>query len=207
MGFWVLRAYRRAGGGAQSPRPALMVSGAVALLALGTYLAIGRPELPDAPYQQRIDALIAALRSSHPPPITPEQQLAIWMHLAREHPRALTPHLEAANTLFSLGRAREASLEFAEALRIDPTSSDAMLGMGRSIAVLNNGVTPEALTFFVQAGEHGNDPAPWIYQAMAAMQDGRTVDAQRLWGEAARRMSADDPRRAMAEQMSREARP
>ena len=202
-GFWVLRAYRRAGGGAQSPRPALMASGLVALAALGTYLAIGRPDLPDAPYQQRLDALLAALRGPTPPvSVTPDQRLAVWMYLAREHPNALTPHLEAANTLLSLGREREATIEYERALRIDPNSADALLGMGRALTLLDGRVSPQALDYFVQAGQHGDNPAPWIYQAMAAMQAGRNDDARRLWGEAGRRMAPDDPRRAMAQSMS-----
>ena len=207
-GFWVLRAYRRAGGGAQTPAPALFASAAVALIGLGTYLAIGRPELPDAPYQQRIDALITALRSPHPPAgLTPDQQLAVWMYLAREHPNAAIPHLEAAKSLLALGRPREAAIEFDRVLRIDPNSSEALVGMGRAVVQTEGRVTPEALAYFVQAGQHGDDPAPWLYQAMAAMQENRGDDARRLWGEAARRMAPDDPRRAMAEQMSRGTQP
>jgi hypothetical protein len=37
---------------------------------------------------------------------------------------------------------------------------------------------------------------------MAAMEEGRTADAPRLWGEALARMAPDDPRREMARRMS-----
>jgi hypothetical protein len=40
-------------------------------------------------------------------------------------------------------------------------------------------VTPEALALFQQAGALSDDPAPWIYQAMAAMENGRD-DARRF---------------------------
>ncbi len=200
--LWVLRAYRRAGGGATDARPAFGVAVLVSLAGLGVYLAIGRPELPDAPYQQRLDTLILALRSPNPPQITADEQLAVWMHFTREHPQDVTPHLEAAKALLALGRPREAAIEFDQALRLEPESSDALLGMGRAIVALEGRVTPEAQAYFAQAGQRTNDPAPWLYQAMAAMQENRQDDARRFWGEALARMSPDDPRRAMAERFA-----
>ena len=46
-------------------------------------------------------------------------------------------------------------------------------------------VSPEALALFQRAGERPNDPTPWVYQAMAAMQAGQDREAGRFWGEAA----------------------
>ncbi len=201
--LWVLRAYRRAGGGVEDARPALAAAVLVSLAGLAIYLVIGRPELPDAPYQQRLDTLIAALRSPTPPQITPDEQLALWQHFAREHPEDVIPHMEAAKALLSLGRPREAAIEFDQVLRLQPESSEALLGMGRAIVALEGRVTPEAQAYFAQAAERTDDPAPWLYQAMAAMQENRQDDARRFWREALARMGPEDPRRAMAERFAR----
>src|SRR5262249_16384528 len=53
---WVMRAYASAGDGAK-PRPALLVCATAGLGALALYLAVGRPDLPDAPFAQRMEAL------------------------------------------------------------------------------------------------------------------------------------------------------
>ncbi|MBC7768853.1 MAG: hypothetical protein H7124_08695, partial [Phycisphaerales bacterium] len=185
-----------------SARPALGACVVVILLGLGVYLAIGRPELPGAAYAQRLETLIVALNSPTPPPITQDEHLAVWLHFARENPQDVTPLLGAGDAWLSLGRAREASLEFDRALRLDPQSSEALLGMGRALVALEGRVTPEAEAYFAQAAARTDDPTPWIYQAMAAMEQDREADARRFWGEALTRMPADDPRRDMARSMS-----
>jgi len=197
---WTLRAYRLAGGGAASAKPALFTCGAVALVALAAYLAVGRPELPDAPYNGRLEAL----RHRDPTTYTPEETLAVLDRAARDNPTDARPHLFAGQILLSQARANEAAREFDAALRRDPRSAEAMLGLGRAMVRVANGrVMPEALAQFQQAAAlNPNDPAPWIYQAMAAMQDNRTADVQRFWGQAYARMTPDDPRREMARRMS-----
>lgn len=198
-GYWVLRAYRRAGGGVRSPMPALMTSGVIAVLGLGIYLAIGRPELPDAPYQARL----AALKDRNPETFTPDETLAVLHEAARENPRDPLPLFYTGQLLLDQGRAEEAARAYDAALRRDPRLAEAMLGLGRSLVRIENGrVTPEALGLFQQAGALTNDPAPWIYQAMAAMQENHDDDARRFWGEAYTRMPENDPRRDMARQMS-----
>lgn len=193
--WWGFAAYRRAGGGAL---PALFGFAATTLLAVGVYVFIGRPALADRPFQPRLEALVKAFESGAPPAVTREEQLALWSHIAREHPRDAIPRAEAGKVLLELGRAREAAAEFDQALRREPESGEAMLGMGRAIFEIEGRVTPEALGYFERAGERSSDPAPWLYQAMAAMQEGR--DARPFWRGALARMSADDPRRAMAQQ-------
>lgn len=196
--FWALSAYRRAGGGAGSALPALAVCGAVAIVALGAYLLIGRPELPDAPYAARLEAL----KGRDPTTFTVEEALAILHEAGRENPNDPLPHFYSGQLLLDQGRAQEAARAFDMALRREPQMAEAVLGLGRAIVAAEGRVTPEALAAFQQAGEHTNDPAPWIYQAMAAMEAGRDEDARRFWGEAYARMSEADPRREMARRMS-----
>lgn len=199
--FWVLRAYRRAGGGSRGPLPALISVGAVAIAALTAYLVVGRPELADAPYAARLEAL----KQRDPTTFSVDEALAVLAEAAREHPADPLPHFYSGQLLLDQGRAEEAIHAFDAALRRQPENAEALLGLGRAMVRMDEGrVSPEAIAVFQQAAQLTNDPAPWIYQAMAAMEDGRTADVRRLWGEALQRMAPDDPRRAMAQQMMSE---
>lgn len=196
---WTLRAYRLAGGGSPSAKPALLVCGAVALAALTAYLIVGKPELPDAP----IAARLQALRHRDPATYTPEETLAVLDRAALDNPRDGRPHLFAGEILLSLDRAEEAARQFDAALRRDPSSTETMMGLGRAMVRVAGGrVTPEALAQFQRVAASTNDPAPWIYQAMAAMQNNNAAEARRFWGEAYVRMTPDDPRLEMARRMS-----
>lgn len=196
--FWVLRAYRRAGGGAASARPALTATFVVILIGLGVYLAIGKPELPGGAYEQRLDAL----KGRDPTSFTADEALAVLGQAAREHPEDPLPHLYQGQVLLRIGSAEEAARAFDAALRRDPELPEALMGMGRALVAINNGqVSPEALALFRQVAERSDDPAPWVYQAMAAMQQDNQADARRYWREALTRMSPDDPRREMARRM------
>jgi cytochrome c-type biogenesis protein CcmH len=202
--FWVLRAYRRAAGGS-APRaaPALALTVFAAFGALGIYLAIGRPELPDAPYAARMEALKHRDLNT----LTIEEALAILAEAARDHPRDAEPHLYTGQLLLDSGRPEEAARAFDAALRRNPQMTEAMMGLGRALVQIDDGrVAPQALALFETAGANSDDPAPFIYQAMAAMQRDDAAGTRRLWGEALERMAPDDPRRAMAQRMIAEGR-
>ena len=196
---WTLRAYRAGGADAGAPAPALLACAGAALVALTAYLVIGRPGLADAPYSARLEAL----RHRDPTTYAPDEALAILDQAAKDHPADARPRFYAGQILLDQGRPEDAARQFDAALRRDPRSAQAMLGLGRAMVRAAGGrVTPEALVQFQQAGALSNDPAPWIYQAMAAMQDNRVADTRRYWNEAYARMALDDPRREMARRMS-----
>ncbi len=200
--YWVLRAYRRGGGGAA--RQALVACGAVALAALGVYLVIGRPDLPDAPYLARMEAL----KQRDPTSYNVDEALAVLAEAAKDNPSDPLPHFYSGQLLFGDRRAAEAARAFDAALRRQPQFGEAMLGLGRAIVEIEGGrITPEALALFQQAGALTNDPTPWLYQATAAIQEDRGADARRFWAEALARMAPDDPRREMARRMSTGAEP
>ena len=103
-----------------------------------------------------------------------------------------------------MGRPREAARAYDAALQRNPQMAEAMLGLGRAIIAIDEGpISPEALELFQRASALlPDDPRPWIYQAIAAMEQNREADARRFWGEALTRMAPDDPRREMARRMS-----
>jgi cytochrome c-type biogenesis protein CcmH len=190
-GFWALRAYRRAGGDA--PRAALAACALTALAALGAYLAVGKPSLPGAPYAERLSALL----DRDPRSYSSEERVAVLSHFAKQHPDDFEPHFFSGQELLAQGRAREAAAAFEAALRRDPISGEALLGLGRALVSIEGRVTPEAQAVFLQAGERSADPAPWIYLAMAAMEQSDAEAARAHWRQALSRMPPDDPRRAM----------
>lgn len=197
--FWALRAAKAEG--ARSPVPALTLSALVGISALVAYLVVGRPEMPNAPYRGRIDAVMARPMQSW----TPDEFLAVQAESARENPTDPLPLYFSGEALLRLDRPREAARAFDGALRREPRLAEAMLGLAISLVRIDEGrVSPEALRLFEQSGALTNDPRPWIYQAMAAMQESRAADSRRLWGEALVRMSPDDPRREMARRMTTE---
>jgi len=195
--FWVLRAYRRAGGGARSPAPAISACALVAIVGMSAYLAVGRPELPDAPYRARLEAL----KQRPPETMSGDEWLAVLHEAARNDPHDPLPLFYTGQLLLDQGRAQEAVRAYDGALRRDPQLAEAKMGLGRALVQIEGRVTPEAAALFQEAGATSADPAPWIYLAMAAMEEGRSADASRFWGEALTRMPADDPRREMAQSM------
>ena len=198
--FWALRAYSAEGG--RRARSSMIICVFGAIVSLGIYLVIGHPEIPGAPFAARLEAL----KLRDPRSYTADEALAVLEGAARENPRDALPYLYSGQMLLNQGRALEAQAAFNAALRREPNSVEALLGLGRSKVQLEGGrVTPEALALFQRATPLTQDAAPILYQAMAAMQANDNAAARRLWAQAYARMSEDDPRREMARQMSQTA--
>ena len=196
---WTLRAYREAGG--RRARGSMMFAGAVGLVALGAYLVMGRPELPDAPFAERLAALKERDRATY----NGEEWLAYLADEAKAEPDNAAPLFMTGQIYLAHRRPEEAARAFDAALRRDPLLVPALLGLGRSLMAIDGGtISPEALAAFQQAAALDDaDPTPWLYQALAAMEADNGAEARRFWGEAHRRMREDDPRREMARRFSR----
>lgn len=192
--FWTLRAARRAGGDAQTGRMVLLALAGASVVALGLYLVNGRPDLPGNAYAARLEALSQRPIETY----TVDEALAVLGEHARATPNDPTPHLYSGEILLANGRPQEAARAFDAALRRDPQSAQALMGMAKAMVAIDGRFTPESLAMFEQASSLTDEPTPWIYRAMAAMEEDDGANAQRMWGEALSRMSADDPRREMA---------
>jgi len=197
--IWTLRAYREAGG--RGARASMAFAGAVGLVALGTYLALGRPDLPDAPFAARLTDLKARDRATY----NGEEWLAYLADEAKANPTSAAPLFMTGQIYLAHRRPDEAARAFDAALRRDPLLVPALLGLGRALMAIEGGtISPEALAAFQQAAALDDaDPTPWLYQAIAAMEADDGAEARRFWGEAYRRMGEDDPRREMARRFSR----
>jgi cytochrome c-type biogenesis protein CcmH len=200
--FWVLRAYRRAGGGARTAFPALTSCAVIGIATLGAYLLIGYPELPGAAYAQRLEAL----KHRDPTTLTVDETLAVLHRAAKNDRDDPLPHFYTGQVLLSQGRAHEAARAFDAALRREPRLAEAMFGLGRAIVEIEGRVTPEAVALFQQATAHSDDPRPWLYLAMHAAEQGDAAEVRRYANEAGSRMTADDPRQEMVRAMNRQGR-
>jgi cytochrome c-type biogenesis protein CcmH len=197
--WWPLRAYARAGEAPPSPRTPMFAAMIGALAIALIYLFVGSPGVPGASHAERL----RALASRNPETYSPEETLAVLADAARRRPDDPRPQLFMGNLQAALGRAELAQRAFEEALRIDPDSAEAMIGLGRVLVAERRGeVTPEARALFEQAAARApREFAPFFYQALAARQEGRAEDARRLWRETLARLPEDDPRREMVRQM------
>jgi len=192
--FWTLRAVRRAGGDARTGRSVLLVCAGVSVVALGIYLVNGHPSLEGGAYEARLEALSQRPLESY----TVDEALAVLADGARENPSDPRPHLFAGEILLANARGEEAARSFDAALRRDPRSGEALVGLAKATVAIEGRFTPESIAMFQQATELSEDPTPWLYQVMAAAEQGREADARRFANEALARMTPDDPRRAMA---------
>ena len=196
--FWTLRAVRRAGGNAGTGRFVLLVCACVSVVGLGVYLINGRPELAGGAYSERMAALQLRPRETY----TMDEWLAVLAEEARTDPADSWPLLATGEVLLRGNRPEEAARAFDSALRRDPRSVDALIGIARALALKDGHFTPEALAFLEQASSISDEPTPWLYRAMAAMEAGNDAQARQMWGEAYSRMSVEDPRREMARRFS-----
>ena len=202
--WWIARGFVRAG--APGKRWPVLAAGAAGILVtLGLYLALGRPGLPDAPFAPRLADVEARARTA-PLSLRADELLAILDQRSKAAPDDPMPHLFSGDILAGEGRDTEASRAYRQALRRNPDLAPALMGLGRVSVRIDQGVvSPASLDLFRRAAVLApEDPAPWLYQAMAASQEGRPAEAAPLWREVLKRLPPDDPRRAMAETMIRE---
>jgi cytochrome c-type biogenesis protein CcmH len=144
------------------------------LLALGLYLVVGSPALPDQPLAARPDAeaeheVLALVKKV-------EAHLAVqpddgkgWEVLAPVYRR--------------LGRTGDAVNAYSRAIDLLGATADREGDLGEAIVAANNGaVTPEAHAAFERAHQLApDDPRPRFYIALGLTQAGRTDEARAAW--------------------------
>jgi cytochrome c-type biogenesis protein CcmH len=198
--WWVSRAYAKAGGGAKAG----LTGAAIGLgAALALYLALGRPDLPDEPFGERM----AGLLQKNPTTMTAQELLAVLEARAKVDTADPRPLIFAGDIMADQGRPDLAADRYRAALQRDANATPALIGLGRALAATGQGeVPPEALVLFKRAAELAPDDAvPWLYQGLAANQEGRYAEALAIWPEVLKRLPADDPRRQMVAAMTAEA--
>ena len=169
-----------------------------AVMALGIYLIIGTPQLPDAPLAGRSDG----------GPATSEMRDAVRRleaHLSNA-PDDARGWVMLARTYRGLGRLVPAATAFANAIRAvggpGKAGADLLADYGEAHVAASEGtVTPEALSAFRSGlADDPAHPKAWHYVAVARLQAGDKTRALALWRGLAAAAPADAPWLAVLEQ-------
>lgn len=148
----------------------LLPAGAVAL-----YLALGSPQMPGVPLATRqtaanenrsVETLVAQVED----------------HVAR-NPEDGRGWEVLAPVYMRLGRFNDAARAWRNAIRLNGSNASREADMGEAITAAANGVvTAEAKAAFDRAiALDPNDVMARFYQGMAAEQDGRRTEAEKIW--------------------------
>jgi cytochrome c-type biogenesis protein CcmH len=203
----VSRRMLAAGGGdeaktnASSPgaRRAALLSALVGIpvVALSTYLAFGRPDLPGLPQSERMATALE--RSDYAAMLA-----QVEAHLA-ENPTDAQGWLVLAPAYRGMGRYGDAAQAFARALALLPAEPGLLTDFGEALVMAEQGlVTARAREAFQQALALDPDNTKALfYRALADRQEGRHEDAMATWRAMLEGAPADAPwRRAVERQMA-----
>jgi len=156
-------------------RFAAVAVGVMPLAALGLYLSLGSPELPDQPLAARLTA-------------PPESQdiatlvVRVERHLAA-NPDDGTGWEVLAPVYLRLGRPDAAIEAFSETIRLLGATAEREANLGEALVVASLGqVTEEARAAFERAADLApDDPRPKFYLALGLGQEGRRDEAIAAW--------------------------
>jgi cytochrome c-type biogenesis protein CcmH len=166
----------------------------VPLAALGLYLIVGNPELPDQPIAARLELPTQA------------QDISVLLSRVEAHLAANPDDARGWELLgpvyVRLGRYNDAAAAFSNTIRLLGPSPERESDMGEAITrASGNVVTPEARAAFERA--RALDPGavrPRFYLALALEQDGRTGEAIAAWHELLQEAPEGAPWGAVARQ-------
>lgn len=158
-------------------RRAALVSALVGIpvVALSTYLAFGRPDLPGMPRSERLATAVERTDFA-------AMVAQVEAHLAA-NPRDAQGWLVLAPTYRSMGRYDEAAEAFARALEIVPATPDLLTDFGEALVLTDDGlVSATARDAFEQALALDSGHAKALfYRALADRQDGKHAQALATW--------------------------
>jgi cytochrome c-type biogenesis protein CcmH len=180
-------------GGGRSRAIASSVVIAAAIAAVGLYLRLGSPELPDQPLVARLSAPIQ------------DQDVAALVARVEDHLAAIPEDGRGweviAPVYLRIGRVDDAIRAFSNALRILGPNADLEASLGEAIIVANAGlVTADARAAFERAASLApDDPRPKFYLALALGQEGRRDEAIAAWRALLADAPADAPWLPMAQ--------
>ncbi len=167
-----------------------------ALVAMGGYLAIGRPGYADQPMAARQAALAERVRTD-PGSLTAAELLSRLEQAVREQPEAPEPHFFIGELLRSEGRPDEAARAYQSALRRDGNHVPSLIALADVLVELGNGaVSAEATELYGRAyALDETEVRAGMWAAMGAAQAGDQERALQAMRYIYARLPEDDPRR------------
>ncbi len=144
--------------------------------AVMTYLNLGSPGIPDAPFKNRPPAAASQAPDMDDALSRLKQRLA-------KNPKDLDGWMLLGRSYLSMGRFDEARDAMAQAVELAPDDPDALGALGEVLVMGADGVvTPEAKEIFAKAGSlDPRNPTPRYYKGLAKMQRGDGRGALQEW--------------------------
>lgn len=184
---------------AKAPWTAAGARGAVAaavlagLGALGLYLWLGSPALPDRPFAARL----AAWRAADPASLPPAELAAVLGALVKERPRDPQAYDYLGQTLMASQQPAQAVQAFAKAAALAPQRADLQIKLGMALWTQGEGPTAPAQAAFRRALaiDPGNVDAR-VLLAEADIRQGRTAEGKAALQAVIDSLPAGDERRA-----------
>jgi cytochrome c-type biogenesis protein CcmH/NrfG len=142
VAFWPFRAFLKGGGLSKGQRlTALIAVLAFSGLGVAAYAMVGRPGLPDAPYEERYQALEAIVKKD-PMGASPDALLEVLAERARRNPTDPRPHRFTGDVLLALGEPDRAIQSYQRAMRLTPTDPETMLAIAQTLSARPQGPPP-----------------------------------------------------------------
>lgn len=174
---------------------AVLALAGLPLVAIGVYLPLGSPRLPDFPLAQRERGSGTGTAQSLENLVAQVQQHLETNPTDGRGWNVLAPVLER------LGRFDEAARAYRNSLTYNGESAERRSDLGEAISAAAGGVvTAEAKTEFERAHAlNADDPKANYFLGLAAEQDGRKDDAATIWRALLAKAPADAPWRALVQ--------
>jgi cytochrome c-type biogenesis protein CcmH len=175
------------------------VAGGAALLALALYLAVGRPQLPDQPFAERVRSWRAA-----PERIGPNEAAAVLESIVRSRPADPEGHTQLGRARLAGGDAFGAVRALETAVRLDPDSAARWADLGRGMLALDPPAAEDAQRALRRAlALAPGDPNARYWLGHALVAGGDTAGGVAEWRGLAAGLAPSDPRRpALGEEIA-----
>jgi len=160
---------------------------AIPILAIGIYIAVGHPNLPDVPRAERI---AKAVETGDMPALIAK----VEDHLA-QNPNDAQGWSVLAPAYRKLERYADAADAYANLLRLSQPSADLLTDYAEMLVFANNGLIPgDAANAYIQALHlDPKHPKALYYSGLSMKQEGKTAEALAIWQRLLSETPADAP--------------
>lgn len=174
------------------------VAGAACVAAVGLYVVLGRPDLPDQGYAKRV----AEWKAADPATLEPAKIAAVLETVAAERPKEVEPLVFLAKARAAGGDLPGAEAALRKAVRLAPKRADIWSLLGETFVMEGKGqVGADAKLAFGEALKADpNDLRARYYLARGKIADGDVKGGLADWRALAASLPAEDPGRAALQQ-------
>jgi cytochrome c-type biogenesis protein CcmH len=179
--------------GAGARKAVVAAIGATCVAAVGLYLVLGRPEMPDQPYAKRV----AEWRASDLASLRPDQMAAVMQDVAASRPTEAEPLVYLSKARAMAGDLSGAEAALRKAVRLEPKRADIWSLLGETFVTEAKGqVGADAKLAFGEALKiNSTDLRARYYLARGKIADGDKAGGLADWRAILAGLPADDPGR------------